>query len=528
MRTILACVALLAGIAQAHPADLDSIKDAVPAIPDRPISWMGVTFYGTIDVGYAYVHNGLPPSGAFYDGAATNALTAPFNRSNISALNNNALTLSNIGIKIEEQLGAGFLAIGRLETQFNPISGELGDACASMERLNGRSIDTFNNFADGSRCGQAFNNLAYAGISHPVFGTLTAGRQTNLVADGMAAYDPMALSSAFSLIGYAGSFSAGIGDGELPRWDNAVKYIVNFGSFHAGGMYSEGGSDTPILEDAYGANVGVTYAGLSIDGFYTKENGSVNLRRLGLGTGAFGTSSTPTSPTCNADLGNCPSFLLGTITNNEAWDVMAKYSFSVPGFFSEPAVSTKDAPCGGLKDEPCAPANAKLTFYGGYQFAEISNPDHRQSFWSGGTTIGGYKFIMPTLALFPTLGATAQAEFPFYTDRTLETAWAGTSYEDGPWRLVAAYYYAHQNSFLPGSVTAPGAAGAPCAVSATGRSSTNCAGDYNQVSFLADYTVNRHFDVYAGVTYSDISGGLAGNYIEDNTWAFASGVRVKW
>ena len=60
-----------------------------------------------------------------------------------------------------------------------------------------------NNF-DGSRCGQAFANAAYGGLSHPLYGTLTAGRQTTLVNDGMGAYDPMALSPAFSLIGYSG------------------------------------------------------------------------------------------------------------------------------------------------------------------------------------------------------------------------------------------------------------------------------------------------------------------------------------
>ena len=56
--------------AQAADVSLDSVKDAVPAIPDGPISWHGVTFYGTVDVGYAYYNERLAPvSGAFYDGA---------------------------------------------------------------------------------------------------------------------------------------------------------------------------------------------------------------------------------------------------------------------------------------------------------------------------------------------------------------------------------------------------------------------------------------------------------------------------
>jgi predicted porin len=101
---------------------LDSVKGA---IPDGPITWYGVTFYGTVDVGYAYIDNGAYPSGAHYYGASYTVFSSPFNHGNVSTLTNNALQLSNVGLKIEEQLGGGFLAIGKLETQFNPISGEL-------------------------------------------------------------------------------------------------------------------------------------------------------------------------------------------------------------------------------------------------------------------------------------------------------------------------------------------------------------------------------------------------------------------
>ena len=57
----------------------------------------------------------------------------------LASSNNNALTLSNVGLKIEEPIGYGFQAIGKLETEFNPISGELGDACASLLRFNGQA-----------------------------------------------------------------------------------------------------------------------------------------------------------------------------------------------------------------------------------------------------------------------------------------------------------------------------------------------------------------------------------------------------
>jgi predicted porin len=516
-RSLISAIVFGGLVVSAQAADLKGgVADALPAIPDGPITWMGVTFYGTVDVGYAYAENGLPPSGAFYNGVSGTALNAGINRpGSVSVLNNNALTLSNVGIKIEEQLGAGFLAIGKLQTQFNPISGELGDACASLLRFSGRPRGDYENFGDGSRCGQAFADAAYAGLSHPIYGTLTVGRQTNLVADGMGAYDPMSLSPAFSAIGYSGTVGGGIGSTETTRWNNSVKYIATYGPVHAAGMYSNGGDDTPILQDAYGANVGITYMGFSIDGFYTKENAAVNLSGYGYAPGAA------TLTTCDASIGNCSGYLRGQITNNEAWDVMAKYTFNVPSLFAEPAVSMKDAPCGGLKDAPCAPPpSAKVTLYGGYQYVDQSNPDQFQSAFSGGTTIGGYKFLSG--------GAAGFADTLFGTDRIRETTWAGISYEDGPWKLVGAYYNWHQNSYR----TATAGAAGGCVVSAAGVSSATCSGDFNQGSFLIDYTVNRHFDVYAGVTFTDVNGGIVvpapAPFATDNTWAFASGVRVKW
>jgi predicted porin len=71
----------------------------------------------------------------------------------------------------------------------------------------------------------------------------------------------------------------------------------------------------------------------------------------------------------------------------------------------------------------------------------------------------------------------------------------------------------------------------------TGGCSVNagaCAGDLNQVSFLVDYTFTKHFDVYAGVSYQNISGGLAHSLFSndpynatDNT-TFVSGLRLKF
>ena len=96
----------------------------------------------------------------------------------------------------------------------------------------------------------------------------------------MGTYDPIPGSPAFSLLGYSASAGAGAGSSESSTWDNSVKYILTYGPLHAAGMYTNGGQDTPMVGDGYGANVGVTYKGFSVDGFYTKENGAVNLKGI--------------------------------------------------------------------------------------------------------------------------------------------------------------------------------------------------------------------------------------------------------
>ena len=308
-RSLISAILLGGLVVSAQAADLSmqSVKDAAPSIPDGPITWMGVTFYGTIDVGYADMSHGLPASGAFYVGPNYTIYGSKYANGNVSTLTNNALSQSSVGLKIEENIGYGLQAIGKIETGFNPISGEISDACASLQRASGLPYNQVDNYGDGSRCGQAFNGAAYGGLSSPLYGTLTIGRQNSLVNDGMGSYDPMGGSYAFSLIGYSGTPGGGIGSTETARWDDSVKYIFTYGPFHAAGMYTNGGQETPMVGEGYGGNVGVTYMGFSVDGFYTKENGAVNLSANSIGTipaptGTF-TASSLAAPSRTTKLG---------------------------------------------------------------------------------------------------------------------------------------------------------------------------------------------------------------------------------
>ena len=47
---------------------------------------------------------------------------------------------------------------------------------------------------------------------------------------------------------------------------------------------------------------------------------------------------------------------------------------------------------------------------------------------------------------------------------------------------------------------------------AGGASGSQCAGHFDQGSFLVDYEFNKHLDVYAGTTYGRVADGLASGF----------------
>jgi predicted porin len=441
-------VAAFAASAQAADLGLDSMKDPLP----DTLTWHGVTFYGTIDVGYAYQTNGRPNGDivSVLEYSPFNA-TRNFTGQHISTLTSSALEQSKIGVKIEEDIGLGWLAIGKLDTAFNPLTGELDDGCRSMQENIGVAVSQQTSNGDSSRCGQAFNGVAYGGVSNASFGTLTIGRQNSLQLDAIGTYDPMSLSYAFSLLGYSGA-NAGVGSTQAARWDDSVKYLYAYGPFHAAAMYSNGGQDTGTLGEDYGFNVGAKYQGLSIDAVYTKENAAINLK--------------------NIDTFNTPP-LIANISNNEAWSIMGKYTFEFGG---------------GFKDD--GPSD-KLTLFGGYTHTSQTDPS---GILQNGiyTAQGGY-----------TVKADVTA---FQTAKVFDFYWTGAKYAlASGWSFTGAYYHINQNSFE--------ADGATCASTNKGPAgASQCAGSYDQGSVLVDYEFNKHFDVYAGVTYGRVADGLAANF----------------
>jgi predicted porin len=72
---------------------------------------------------------------------------------------------------------------------------------------------------------------------------------------------------------------------------------------------------------------------------------------------------------------------------------------------------------------------------------------------------------------------------------------------------------------------ASAAQAANCAINSA--SSAGCSGAVDLVSIAMDWRFARHFDFYAGVSYSQKTGGLANGFVLSNNNGALSGVNVN-
>jgi predicted porin len=430
---------LIWGSAQAE------LKDPLP----DSLSLGGVTLYATVDVGYAYQSHGVPLSSEYLGGLEYQAFTTTRNfAGSQSTFAESGLEQSKIGIRVSEPIVDDFTLIARTDTGFNPLSGQLVDACKALDSNSGKPQGEQTANADSSRCGQAFNGVIWAGVSSPRFGALTIGRQQSLQLDALALYDPQTLSYAFSFLGYSG-FNGGAGSTQGARWDNSGKYVFQSGPVHVSAMYSNGGQDTGLLGKSYGADLGVTIQGLSVDAVYQNEKGAVNLRS------SFDNAANPL-PTPG---------LAAYISDNKSYNIMGKYVFE----FGDT----------GQKD--------KLTVYAGYSHIEKAHGDY---------TVGSAQDNYP---ISVGININNSAEY--------NMEWVGARYAmSSGWNFTGAYYHITQNSWTIG-LAPSGNQGLGCAAAGL-----LCAGEFEEVSAVADYIINKHYDVYGGVNWSEVTNGLASGF----------------
>jgi hypothetical protein len=423
------------------------LKDPIP----DSLSLGGVTLYGTVDVGYAYQSQGVPLSSQYVGGLEYQAFTTTRNfAGSQSTLAESGLEQSKVGIRVAEPIVNDITLVATAETGFNPLSGQITDACAALATNSGKAQGNQTANADSSRCGQAFNSVLNGGASSPTFGTLTIGRHNSLELAALVGYDPQALSYAFSFLGYSG-FNGGAGSTQAARWDNSIRYGYTNGPGHLAIMYSNGGQDTGILGKAYAANIGLVLKGLSVDVVYENEKGAINLRS------SFDNGADPI-PTPG---------LAAYISDDTSYNVLGKYTFE---FGSS-----------GPKD--------KLTVYAGYSHIQKAHGDS-------------------------VVGAEAEGNYPISVGININNSavynmeWVGARYAlTSGWNFTGAFYHISQNSWSIGLGTT-GTDNIGCS-----GAGLLCAGDFTEASAVADYIINKHYDVYGGVNYSNVTDGLANGFV---------------
>ncbi len=430
---------------------------------DDSMTVAGITIYGTVDMGLQYQTHGTPVSDYFVTGSEE-LISKNSNKAQFAATPSN-LGQSKIGIKGSEEIVDGLSGVFKLETFFNPTSGDLSDAGKSMVLNNGVPLANQTSNAPSSINGQMFNSAAIVGLSSPNLGTATFGRQTGLLADNIAKYDPLGASNAFSVIGYSGT-AAGSGDTEDRRFDNSLKYLGQFGPARVGGMYKFSGYGGSAYS-AWEADVGADYAHLSIDAAFAHVKDA-------LGTGPLSLAQTQALPALGLSASNSYA---ATVSDNTTYSVMAMYDAGAPKVFA------------------------------GYEHISFANPSAPLAV--GFADIGGY-----------TLGAVNNTAFP--NNKILQIVWTGLKYNFTPkFNLTGAYYHYDQNSYGNGT-HGTGAAGCSTAANAS------CSGTLDAVSLVADYKLSKRFDVYAGAMWSAVADGLASGYLNTATIDPTVGMRFTF
>jgi len=177
----------------------------------------GIDLYGIVDAG-------MRATSAL---GANNAPTLP---GHASAVSSGIDQTSRWGLKGKETLGGGWAALVRLEGGINADTG----TSAKSDRL--------------------FDRLAWVGLESP-YGTLAAGRQTNLLSDALIPVDPIGKryasfnpninvaglsNTAFGMHAFGRQYGpSGYAD-NFYRLDNTVKYTANAGPWLARAAWSFG------------------------------------------------------------------------------------------------------------------------------------------------------------------------------------------------------------------------------------------------------------------------------------------------
>jgi predicted porin len=493
-----AAVIILGCAGGVYAADLDTMVTKAPVTKAPPgpttctspqdffltacqLSWYGVRFYGTVDVGFGYQTHGAPFDGNFVTGASY--FLQKMNRTPMWGLAPSGLSQSNVGVQIREPLAAGWSFIAQIEAGFDPYSLRFASSPGSEFNNISVPVNQQTTNGDSSRAGQFYNSVGYLGVSSDTYGTLTVFRQNALSLDGVLAYDPMAGSYAFSPIGFSGTVAGG-GDTENAKYSTSVKYRIKIGDFRAAALWQFGGYDfnngsQGAWEGQLGGDIHNLGPGiLSLDAIVGYNRDAVNLGLAGAATNAQG-----------VPIGTMlPQVMTATISNNTNVMALAKYTVD------------------------------KLKLYAGYEWMQFAAPSDSFAKFTGFSDIAG-DFVC---AGCNTINGTNISTTNYNAkDKILQVFWVGARYSvTDSVDVVGAYYHYDQNNFASGATLAS------CAQSAA--SASQCQGTMDAVSAMIDWKFAPKWDTYIGTFFSQMNGGLNNGYLARNNLATTAGLRFRF
>jgi len=463
-------VASTANPVDSMAADLP-YKAAVKARPpeNEDLCWHGVCLYGNFDMGLSYVQHGNPFNAMA--GGPQNYVVEKASNGSQFGVGANQMSTSFIGLRGKQEISDNLYAVFNLQTLFNPASGANANGIGAIVQNNGLGaapqFQNVNSYGDSSKAGVMFNNVAYFGISSPTYGTFTMGRQSALSSDLVVNYDSLSGSNAWSAITFEGATGGG-GDTENRIYDNSYEYRLNVGPVRLAAEAQLRNGGNSATGNAFEGDIGFDYMGFSMDFI-----GGKIYDALSVGTTLSAAQVALISPaTCSL---GC---LSGVISDNTIFAVAAKYTIG------------------------------QWKLYGGYEHIDYANPNNPLA--PGAFAAGGYNVGIVNDAFYQ-------------TDRIMNIFWVGVKYAVTPtFDIMGAYYGYRQNNFLQSGVgatvlsnpTPAGVVGAvnPANVGCTSSAFAGCSGSMDMVSIALDWRFARHVDLYAGVSYSQKTGGLANGY----------------
>jgi predicted porin len=291
----------------------------------------------------------------------------------------------------------------------------------------------------------------------------------------MLVYDPAGGAYSFSYIGYNGTMAGG-GDTEDTRWDQAIKYRFTYGPVHVAAMYKfadgSGGcysaaatwsaaTCTPeeAHNTAYGFDLGGEYAQFSADVVFQHYNQAISVLNPLLGPQSLTqpyqstTNSINTNPISGANVIGTNNTEYGIVTDNTAVMFAAKYTLD------------------------------PFKFFVGYEHIQQFNPSNPLGI--GASAQGGYLL-------------SGVEDNNLDSPKLVQVAWTGVRYAyDNETQITLSAYHQWQNDFRVPAACPP----------ASFRAS--CSGFLSEFSLFADHHFTKRFDLFAGITYSMVSGGLA-------------------